>query len=447
MPLDEEFSSLDRQYCSLGQSQQYYEQLNLLPNDLGREILSALRDCAADLDVWNENRLELPMLNSLLRHVTPQHVEVKFRNILLGVATPTHFRFRFESSEQQDQAHSFGIDINVMPGVMPPTNVHVLVGRNGAGKTRLLAGIAETLTGVKGPTSIGITGDIIFPEEAEDAGRFSDLVTVAFSAFDRFNPISSQTLSGSVRYHYVGLGDEASSRQSPEAKNTGLKSLDLLCKEFASSLSACMSRPRHSRWLEAMVILNSDPGFAELGLEAIQIGDDEAIKDAVDTFSRLSSGHKLVLLTTTRLVELVDERTLVLIDEPESHLHPPLLGSFIRALSNLLVQRNGVAVVATHSPVVLQEVPRSCVWVIRRTGHTITAERPKIETFGENVGIITNEVFQFEVTDSGFYRLLAEAAKTNGYDEILSIFGGQIGAEGRAIARVLTLHHSPEGIE
>jgi hypothetical protein len=196
-----------------------------------------------------------------------------------------------------------------------------------------------------------------------------------------------------------------------------------------------------------MVILNSDPGFAELGLEAIQIGDDEAIKDAVDTFSRLSSGHKLVLLTTTRLVELVDERTLVLIDEPESHLHPPLLGSFIRALSNLLVQRNGVAVVATHSPVVLQEVPRSCVWVIRRTGHTITAERPKIETFGENVGIITNEVFQFEVTDSGFYRLLAEAAKTNGYDEILSIFGGQIGAEGRAIARVLTLHHSPEGIE
>jgi hypothetical protein len=38
---------------------------------------------------------------------------------------------------------------------------------------------------------------------------------------------------------------------------------------------------------------------------------------------------------------------------------PPLLAAMMRALSDLLVDRNGVAVVATHSPVVLQEVPAS----------------------------------------------------------------------------------------
>lgn len=48
----------------------------------------------------------------------------------------------------------------------------------------------------------------------------------------------------------------------------------------------------------------------------------------------------------------------MLIDEPEGHLHPPLLSAFVRALSELLVNRNGVAIIATHSPVVLQEVPR-----------------------------------------------------------------------------------------
>ncbi|MFD7630846.1 AAA family ATPase [Streptomyces sp. NPDC059851] len=69
------------------------------------------------------------------------------------------------------------------------------------------------------------------------------------------------------------------------------------------------------------------------------------------------------------LIEHVAERSLVLIDEPESHLHPPLLASFIQTLSRLLTERNGVAVVATHSPpVVLQEVPRSCVYKLSGGG-------------------------------------------------------------------------------
>ena len=88
-------------------------------------------------------------------------------------------------------------------------------------------------------------------------------------------------------------------------------------------------------------------------------------------------------------------KTLVLLDEPESHLHPPLLSAFIRALSNLLYDRNGVAIVATHSPVVLQEIPRSCISKIQRVGLVTNIKMPDIETFGENVGVLTREVFWF----------------------------------------------------
>ena len=55
-------------------------------------------------------------------------------------------------------------------------------------------------------------------------------------------------------------------------------------------------------------------------------------------FNGLSSGHKIVLLTITKLVEMVSEKTLVILDEPELHLHPPLLSSFIRSLSHLLIK-------------------------------------------------------------------------------------------------------------
>ena len=126
-----------------------------------------------------------------------------------------------------------------------------------------------------------------------------------------------------------------------------------------------------------------------------------------------------------------------MLDEPEGHLHPPLLSAFIRSLADLLIRRNGVAIIATHSPVVLQEVPRSCVWKLRRNGVIVNAERPDIETFGENVGILTREIFGLEVMNSGFHKLLKDAAELENltYEEILARFDGQLGAEARAIVR------------
>ncbi len=133
-----------------------------------------------------------------------------------------------------------------------------------------------------------------------------------------------------------------------------------------------------------------------------------------------------------------DERTLVLLDEPEGHLHPPLLASFVRCLSDLLVRRNGVAIVATHSPVVLQEVPQSCAWKLRRSGRTAIVERPTVNTFGENIGVLTRDVFGLQVTQSGFHKLLRDAvADGSSYRSVLSKFDGELGDEAKAIVQAL----------
>jgi len=136
--------------------------------------------------------------------------------------------------------------------------------------------------------------------------------------------------------------------------------------------------------------------------------------DATPQLRKLAPKAAIVLLTITRLIEFVDERTLVLLDEPEGHLHPPLLSAFIRSLVDLLIKRNGVAIIATHSPVVLQEVPQGCVWKLHRSGGISEAERPTIETFGENVGVLTREVFGLEVTNAGFHKLLKDAIEIEG---------------------------------
>src|SRR5690606_23527220 len=140
----------------------------------------------------------------------------------------------------------------------------------------------------------------------------------------------------------------------------------------------------------------------------------------------------------TRLVETVEERTLVLLDEPEGHLHPPLLSAFTRALSDLLIRRNGVALIATHSPVVLQEVPKSCVSILRRSGSQMAVDRPQLETCGENIGALTREVFGLEVTNSGFHKMLLDAVNEfDNYEDIVEHFNGELGMEAKAIIRAL----------
>lgn len=134
----------------------------------------------------------------------------------------------------------------------------------------------------------------------------------------------------------------------------------------------------------------------------------------------------------------MEDKTLILLDEPEAHLHPPLLPAFIRALSDLLINRNGVALIATHSPVVLQEVPQSCVWKIRRTGLRSVGERPEVQTFGENVGLLTREIFGLEVTQSGFHKMLRDAvAQRPSYDAVVRRFNNELGDEARATVQGL----------
>jgi predicted ATPase len=330
------------------------------------------------------------------------------------------------------------LDFEVEPESEPPTNIHVLIGRNGVGKTRLLNGMTRALIGADtADEDVGA-----FEGEADDVldeRLFANLVSVTFSAFDPFGPLPDrQDKSSGVQYAYIGLrrtglGDDG----KPHPPRTP----DELSSVFGRSVWLCRQGARVTRWRHALQMLEADPIFKDAEVASLadeDLPEKEFRARARSLFGKLSSGHKIVLLTITRLVETVEERTLVLLDEPEAHLHPPLLSAFVRALSDLLINRNGVGIIATHSPVVLQEVPRSCVWKVRRTNVRVEADRPELETFGENVGILTREIFGLEVTDSGFHKILRDAVAGGGeYSEILARFGGELGGEAKALIRAM----------
>lgn len=427
------FENLPRDgFFSLGQDTEYYEALNRLGEVVRTEIVEALNDIAFDPQMFERALTEKVTTTSLLRGIPRGTVEGQYRRMANGGARLTRYAFTYQPKPPpRSRQAPDPLEFDVVPESNPPTNIHVVIGRNGVGKTRLLDHMTRALT--EGQDKNNEVGDFHFSNTS--GGRsFTNLVSVSFSAFDSLDPVRVPGNS-TIGYQYVGLKPRSKPQEEPQAPKTPAQ----LANDFGQSVRACLAGQRQARWRRALRQLEADPVFADIGVSSLaddDLEDDDLKEQARELFRQLSSGHKIVLLSITRLVELVEEKSLVLLDEPEAHLHPPLLSAFVRAVSDLLIDRNGVAIVATHSPVVLQEVPRSCVSILQRSGRAMRVSRPTLETFGENVGVLTQEVFGLEVTKSGFHRLLDEAAEDCGsYDDVLERFGDQLGGEARSILR------------
>ena len=449
--LAEEFETLSQEHFSLGQNDNYYEVIGQLPDGLGEQVLRALRDCALDPNLLDAMQDEEVMSESLLRSVHYQNVRNRFHQLAMGNAALTEFHFRYTLASGDAQTSPPVFEFRVDPNSMPPTNVHVLIGRNGVGKTRCFQLLATALlVEATDPVNIGVIEPL---GENREKWAFSGLVAVTFSSFDTFRmpavtrPQMNAALVGirnemavSALGVVTGRNGAGGPAQHTASTTGNANDRSSFADVFCDSLEKCRTGPRKERYRDAIRTLEADPMFKEANVGSLVEQPDDAWREVARAFfGDLSTGHAVVLLTITRLVELVDERTVVLMDEPEAHLHPPLLSALVRALSDLLKKRNGLAIIATHSPVVLQEVPRSCVWILGRSGHEACADQPTLETFGESLGALTREVFQHEATYTGFHRMLSEAVANPqlDYDAVLSRFNGQLGAEARAMLRAL----------
>jgi len=440
------FESLDSKFFSIG-LRSYYDLAGKVKEY--EEILQSLNDIVLRpklLDKYSEERV---LNDSLLREVSATTVRDEYPRILRNLPLLTDFKFGFQCIGKRKES-TFTLEFEVDKYSKPPSNIHAVIGKNGVGKTTLFNRMVDAAlqTGTLGegsfydPDHKDLFGEQYSPLKA---GYFSRVLSISFSAFDTFkHPEDNDQPAQGPCYSYLGLVDRM---------NSTLKSHHEIYSEFASSLAVIFSDPDASKdWYEVVDQLNGTNNFNVLAFAEFfdayeRSGGDEAYhrskKSEFDNrfqlelqplLESLSSGHFIVLRIIVELLRRVETKTLILIDEPETHLHPPLLSALVRIVSKILHNRNGVAITATHSPVVLQEIPKSCVWKIHRTGLAFATRRPKIETYGENVGVLTEEVFGLDVRQSGFVAdLVQEVSLGKSFDEILGDYQGRLGEEGRVI--------------
>lgn len=431
-------------FCSLGQSLDYYERLASLPEEARREILATLRDALTDpdnakrfleekgwatsvtrdLDLESYRPLALTLLERDYTALPSMGLDLSFH--VTGWTNPLRLHF----------AGPGGDDIWIIgrsrPSSRLPERVAVITGRNGSGKSTLLARLARVLHASQSDRAreaIGRLGRI----EPPGVG-FTRIITIAYSAFDTFQvpglnaaekrQIITDLRAGSGRYVFAGLRDIARELEdrmehadTPPAElpedaygfavdrldDTHLKSADQLADEFERTVATIFKDDRSSLFARVLGLLLADASFADVPEQSVSalLGED-----ARSSFKTWSTGHKIVMHIAATLVAHAQPKSIVLIDEPESHLHPPLLAALMHAVRLVLDEVDAFAVVATHSPVVTQETLGRHVSVVSRAEDVFTILAPKIETYGESIGEITDEVFGLHPGATDYHQTL-----------------------------------------
>lgn len=170
-----------------------------------------------------------------------------------------------------------------------------------------------------------------------------------------------------------------------------------------------------------------DPARAE----ALTSGDDEIRHAAV---AALSAGQRLVVAIFSNIVGFIEEGSLLLMDEPETNLHPGLLTTVIAALNETLIEFDSYAIVASHSPILLQQVPSRFVRVFSRDAGDVPRIEPlPFESFGEDLGELTRRVLGLADPEQDFTDVLGELHRKHGSAEAVeALFQYPLGVPARA---------------
>jgi len=360
--LEAAIEQLSSRYVSLGQGPEYYDNIASMGRD-GMELLKRLRDITVlELDAAKLEDYGPGVLRSLFRFADARRV---YRE-RTGRPAPTNLSFRYRQQFDGFEGEHV-VDFHFHPD-RPFGRINALVGSNASGKTAILSRLAFALSGTPR------RGEL----EPPDVG-FSTVLALSFSAFDSFaRPHHSAQL-----YDYSGLRCHSDGESVDIA--TAFELLDRQTRRIEDL-------GRTAAWKQSL---------ASCGVQL-----DPLLQQLSKTIQHMSSGQKFVTFVFTNLFAKLIPQTMVLFDEPELHTHPRMLSAIMRELSRLLARHDSYAMVATHSPLVLQELPASSVHVFCPDECTGNVRRYEGECFGAPLDEIVARAFSIGPTERNFTHYL-----------------------------------------
>lgn len=473
--ITQSFDSLGSEFCSVGTTLDYYQRLNVLPEHDRKIIVKSLGDVVAnpelveifsseygwETSLFRDNRSWRDFLADASALFTENFSTLPELNVRFSFKPSEYSKpieFNFSAPEPPFYYGPYRIIGPSKKKVLLPQRLIVLIGRNGSGKSTLLSRIAHVaFASPQERKEIDLLRLGSFDPEAIG---FMRIITISYSAFDSFTvpgsrekdfqQITIDIAKGEGRFVYCGLRDvvgEArddlkafgAKHQQFDGHNfslddrrttTKLKSINELAEEYGRLINRIETSGKRQLFEYALQPLLNDPSFADI---TNQNDDDRFMSNARENFLTWSTGHKVALHVLSSLVANATRKSLVLFDEPEMHLHPPLVAALIQSVRIVLEEINAFCIIATHSPVLLQETLAQHVRIINRIADQIEVRVPELETFGENIGVLTYDTFGLTASSTDFHKTLDNLVQgSNSLEEIEEFFPRGLSGQARA---------------
>jgi hypothetical protein len=302
--MEHHFSRLSAPWFSIGQSEDYYQQLIELGDTFREQYLTAMRDLAFDPVTLEEVEGESVVMRSLLRGISDERVRNRLNRLAHGNAALSSYDFSFSfPMDSESNAPPPVMDFLVVPHSTPPTNVHVIIGQNGAGKSRCFDLMSRTLLGLRArggaePGKITRAGKELSPFMLSwDDQEFAGLVNVSFSPFEDYGPLLPADGENDFRYAYVGLIRESAveieRREAPatilspqdqiQSQTPTIKGRLELANDFVDALKECRLPGRRKRWLSAIELLEADTILRDTGARGMIDDENEGSEQRISS--------------------------------------------------------------------------------------------------------------------------------------------------------------------
>lgn len=309
----------------------------------------------------------------------------------------------------------FGFQPSPVPDEDFPNRIVAFIGKNGTGKSTAIYKIAKILYASREDRRMmaGPVGEVLPGNSA-----FTRLLVVSYSAFDNFffpgfgREGYRQLLSpeGQMRFRYLGVRDIAKESDvsgpgsdlnsySDRTSRCVLKPVSVLAQEVAAYGQSIQGEKKRADLLDR--IRKDLESFHPLLAEDV----DRVLQDSSTGFFNTSTGHKFFIHAIMGILASIEQGSLLLFDEPENHMHPPMISTTIKYVRWILNDSGSYMFVSTHSPVVIQELFARNVYVVRRSGDECTVVHPRQETYGESLGLINSEVFDLTTDVTSFHQV------------------------------------------
>lgn len=379
--LDNMFYSLSNDYCSLGQSEEFYETLfKNVERDEAYSFLYAIKDAAFFPAIHERFANDKIFNDSLIRNSDVERLCRTAKIKISGQDINEYYKFLYSytppySAENINIPFNFELD----PKKPIQNRVIALIGKNGAGKTQLLSQLVNDIHSKN------------WQKLNDKELIFSKIFTISYSIFDRFR---IPRPNAEFNYVYCGLKKTENSFLSHQE-------IDGMIKQSFEKL--VKRNELKDKWYNILLsfIEKSQLDLIIKHTEIVVKGFyNEVIKEKeiIDTgwaefFKTLSSGQSIMLNVMTRLLSEIRYDSLILFDEPETHLHPNAISELISIIFDIINQFESFCIVSTHSPIIIQQIRAENVLILERDGDTCNVSSPSNDSFGENLTSITEDIF------------------------------------------------------